>query len=56
MVICHCNIVNDQRIKELVASGQSTVPEIGAQCGAGRTCGGCIPAIEDLLVQVTPSA
>lgn len=56
MVICHCEVVNDRRIKELVASGETTVPGIGAHCGAGRNCGGCLPALQALLDEITQSA
>lgn len=53
MVICHCNIVNDRRIRELVAAGAQSVPAIGARCGAGRDCGSCLNAIEDLVNEIT---
>lgn len=49
MVVCHCKVVNDRRIGELIASGATTVDEITARCGAGGRCGGCVEVIVELL-------
>ena len=49
MVVCHCNAVNDARIREEIRSGALDADDLAARCGAGTTCGGCHRIIEHLL-------
>lgn len=51
MLLCHCRGVNDRVIATAIACGARTVDEVAKACGAGARCGGCVPAIEDLLVE-----
>ena len=55
MRICHCKNVSDQKIAALVAGGASTVGQIGRASGAGTSCGGCVPAIVEVLEQTLPA-
>ena len=55
MVVCHCRAVSDRAIAATLASGARSVEQVGAHCGAGTRCGGCVPVIEALLL-VTRSA
>ncbi|HEY7940075.1 MAG TPA: (2Fe-2S)-binding protein [Acidimicrobiales bacterium] len=58
MLICHCEAVNDRKIREVVARGACDEFEVGLECGAGTRCGGCLDevrrlcATSDVLVQV----
>ena len=58
MYICHCRAVTDATIEAAIASGAGTIDEVARRCGAGSRCGGCWPALEELLagLPVTPSA
>ena len=49
MLICHCKAVNDRRILEQARLGSQTVGQIGRATGAGTCCGGCVPAIRQIL-------
>ena len=65
MIVCHCSVVSDRRILELIdaelaegsaatdgsapADDDTVLLGIGARCGAGLYCGGCVPAIKALL-------
>lgn len=49
MLVCHCRAVNDRQIEAAALCGASSVREIVAACGAGGVCGGCRPAIEEIL-------
>ena len=51
MYVCHCEVVSDQRIRDVIASGADDIGAVTAACGAGGGCGGCHPAIEDLLAE-----
>ena len=47
--MCHCRAVTDRTIEDEVARGATTIAEITGRCGAGAECGGCWPALEELL-------
>ena len=49
MLICHCNGVNDRKIRHAVREGADTPDEVGRACGAGTCCGGCSDAIRELI-------
>jgi len=41
--------VTDREIEGEVAAGARTIEDLAARCGAGSECGGCWPALEELL-------
>lgn len=49
MLVCHCCVVHEGRIREEIARGARDEVEIGRSCGAGTGCGGCVPLIRKLL-------
>ena len=49
VLVCHCRAVNDRQIEAAALCGAGSVREIVAACGAGGVCGGCRPAIEEIL-------
>jgi bacterioferritin-associated ferredoxin len=49
--VCHCRAVTDGEIREAIAAGACDLDEVGRRCGAGITCGGCCPLIQELLAQ-----
>ena len=51
MVVCHCEAVNDRRIREEIAAGALDAEALAERCGAGGRCGGCHDTIEALLRQ-----
>jgi bacterioferritin-associated ferredoxin len=51
MYVCHCRVVNDRRIHEAIAAGARTPAAVARACGAGATCGGCVPLVRRLLAQ-----
>ena len=62
MIVCHCEVVSDRRIRVEIECGALSVDEIGDRCGAGTHCGSCRPTIGMLLAthmvpeQVEPAA
>jgi bacterioferritin-associated ferredoxin len=62
VIVCHCEVVSDRRIRREVQSGACDADEVGARCGAGTRCGSCRPSIGALLAallaaeQVEPAA
>jgi bacterioferritin-associated ferredoxin len=39
----------------MALSGHCTADQVAEKCGAGSCCGGCRPAIEEIIEQVNPS-
>jgi bacterioferritin-associated ferredoxin len=51
LYVCHCRVVSDATIRASIAAGARDVAGVTARCGAGGGCGGCHPAIEELLAE-----
>lgn len=59
MIVCSCTGVTDRTIGAVLATGASSIDEVGAACGAGTRCGGCWPHLQALIdehvaVRATP--
>ncbi|HYI60781.1 MAG TPA: (2Fe-2S)-binding protein [Acidimicrobiales bacterium] len=52
MLVCHCRAVNHRQIEAAALCGASCVRDIVSACGAGGVCGGCRPAIEEILSEI----
>jgi bacterioferritin-associated ferredoxin len=49
VLVCHCHEVCDRALRKCIRDGARTLSEIGAACGAGTSCGGCRPALQELV-------
>jgi len=49
MIICHCRRVCDRTIRAAIEAGAATEEDVSDACGAGSGCGGCLPAVTELL-------
>lgn len=49
MYVCACRAVTDREVHGAVAAGAVDLEDLAAHCGAGATCGGCVPALLDIL-------
>lgn len=49
MYACLCRAVPEQRVREAVAAGVSSISGLRETCGAGTGCGGCLPSLRRLL-------
>ena len=49
MIICQCNGVSDRTIRKAIRDGASNRNEVVRACMAGRACGGCVPAIDQII-------
>lgn len=50
MIVCSCKGITDRTIRTLIRDGACSMRDIGHACEAGRGCGGCRPAIDELVV------
>ena len=51
MFVCHCRVVSDRSVRAAISEGAGDVEAVMDRCGLGDGCGGCIPAVEDLLAE-----
>ena len=51
MIICSCRGVNDRIIRAAIEAGACTVEEVTERCNAASRCGGCRPAIQEILAE-----
>ena len=50
MLVCHCKQVSDRQIRDAVRAGARTRGEVARACAAGTRCGGCRPAVEEIVL------
>lgn len=56
MLICHCRAVNDATIRDAIHNGAREPHDLSRSCGAGSRCGGCLPALRQLLDELEAGA
>ncbi len=49
MIVCHCNIVTDRKIRDCVRNGAVDLADVTRASGAGAHCGGCTAAVEQVI-------
>jgi bacterioferritin-associated ferredoxin len=49
LIVCHCKGVSDRAIRKAVRDGARSRGEVVQACAAGLTCGGCAPAIDEII-------
>ena len=51
MIICHCEVVNDQQVARALDAGARTVSQVCGATGAGKNCGSCVFTLKRLLCE-----
>ncbi|MBW2493234.1 MAG: (2Fe-2S)-binding protein [Deltaproteobacteria bacterium] len=49
MIICQCNGISDRAIRKAVRDGANDRNDVIRACAAGMGCGGCVPAVEQII-------
>jgi bacterioferritin-associated ferredoxin len=49
MIVCHCQAVTDRAIRSAIREGARCRRSVARACAAGRSCGGCTLAIDEIL-------
>ncbi len=55
MLVCHCKGMTERALRRTVKNGACSVAAVTRSCGAGGACGGCRPAIEQIVAEVSAS-
>jgi len=53
VIVCHCKAVTDRVIRKAVRNGARTRNDVVAACAANMSCGGCAPAIDEIIESET---
>jgi len=48
-IICHCEAVTDAKVVAAIEQCGPSMCDLARFCGAGSRCGGCHPALDDLI-------
>ena len=56
MIVCHCRGLSDRKIRDVIRRGAHSPREVAMACHAGRSCGGCIPLVRELIANETSAA
>jgi len=54
LIVCHCKAVRESSIRAAVRAGARCHRSVATACKAGEMCGGCRPAIEQIIEQEAP--
>jgi bacterioferritin-associated ferredoxin len=54
-IVCHCYAVRERTIHKAIRRGAMTLEEVQADCGAATRCGGCEPAVREMLAEACAS-
>lgn len=49
MIVCHCLRLSDRALRCSIREGACSREELMEETGAGTCCGGCRPALDELL-------
>jgi len=49
MIVCHCRAVTERAIRDAVRDGARCRRSVARACAAGRSCGGCTHAIDEIV-------
>lgn len=53
MIVCHCRGISDRVIRQAIRQGASTRRQVSEACGASVFCGGCGPAVDEIIASET---
>lgn len=56
VIVCHCRAVSDRAIREAVRGGACSLRQVARACGAAGRCGGCRPAVAQVIDEETAAA
>jgi bacterioferritin-associated ferredoxin len=49
VIVCVCNRLNENRVRDAINSGACCSEEVYARCGVRKNCGQCQETIEKML-------
>ncbi|MBI4817150.1 MAG: (2Fe-2S)-binding protein [Deltaproteobacteria bacterium] len=49
MLVCICRAVRERDLERVIQLGARTTREVSRACGAGTSCGACVPMVRDMI-------
>lgn len=56
MIVCHCQVVTETAVAEVVDAGARTLGQVCRTTGAGTDCGACVFTVKRLLTERRPTS
>ena len=54
MYVCACKAVTEEQVRRAVDDGARDLATLVRACGAGVTCGSCVPLVGEILAHQRP--
>jgi bacterioferritin-associated ferredoxin len=51
MIRCDCARIGERQLRRIIRGGARTTAAVGAACGAGTWCGGCLEDLAELVAK-----
>ena len=51
MIVCHCRVVSDRQVTDVLRSGVASVAGVCRSTGAGQDCGACVFSLKRLVCE-----
>ena len=49
MIVCHCRVVTDRQVADVVRQGAVSLSSVCRSTGAGQDCGSCVFSLKRLV-------
>ena len=51
MIVCHCRVVTDRQVADVVRGGAASLSSVCRTTGAGQDCGSCVFSVKRLVCE-----
>ena len=51
MIVCHCRVVTDRQVADVVRQGAVSLGSVCRSTGAGQDCGSCVFSLKRLVCE-----
>jgi bacterioferritin-associated ferredoxin len=51
VIVCHCRVVTDRQVADVVRGGAASLSSVCRSTGAGQDCGSCVFSVKRLVCE-----
>jgi len=51
VIVCHCRVVTDRQVADVVRGGAASLSSVCRTTGAGQDCGSCVFSVKRLVCE-----
>ncbi|MBI2373019.1 MAG: (2Fe-2S)-binding protein [Deltaproteobacteria bacterium] len=56
MLVCLCRAVREHDVERAIQKGARSAREVSKACGAGTSCGACVPMVREMIQRAQTEA